>query len=167
MSSRFLAAVCVALAVAIAGCRMADGPLPTPNNEDLNRLDDLRRDVGNVVAGHPDAKKDFADDLQVFVRAGARAEAPPAVNELARLISDAAVTAQLKETAVSPLLRQVWTALVARELSEKQIATLQTDVKATLTKLAVPEPSAQAISSQIVVVQKAVTDRQRRWYEVF
>jgi hypothetical protein len=159
MSSRFLAAVCVALAVAIAGCRMADGPLPTPNNEDLNRLDDLRRDVGNVVAGHPDAKKDFADDLQVFVRAGARAEAPPAVNELARLISDAAVTAQLKETAVSPLLRQVWTALVARELSEKQIATLR--------KLAVPEPSAQAISSQIVVVQKAVTDRQRRWYEVF
>jgi hypothetical protein len=167
MPSRLLAAVCVALAVATAGCRMADGPLPTPGNEDLNRLDDLRRDLGNVVAGHPDAKKDFADDLMVFVKADARPEAPVAVNELARLISDAAVAAQLKETAVSPLLRQVWTALVARELSEKQIATLQTDVKATLTELAVPEPPAQAISSQIVVVQKAVTERERRWYEVF
>jgi len=29
------------------------------------------------------------------------------------------------------------------------------------------EPSAQAISNQIGTVQKAVTDRQRRWYEVF
>jgi hypothetical protein len=66
-----------------------------------------------------------------------------------------------------PLLRQVWTAVVARDLSERQIATLQTDVKTTLTGLSVPEPSAQAIASQIVVVQKAVTDRERRWYEVF
>jgi hypothetical protein len=167
MSCRFPAAVCVVLAVAMAGCRMADGPLPTPGTEDLNRLDDLRRDLGNVVAGHADAKKDFADDLMVFVKADARPEAPAAVNELARLISDAAVSAQLKETSVSPLLRQAWTAVVARELSEKQIATLQADVKTTLTELAVPEPSAQAISSQIVVVQKTVTDRQRRWYEVF
>ena len=32
--------------------------------------------------------------------------------------------------------------------------------------LGVPEPTHQAISSQIVVEQKAVTDRSRRWYEV-
>jgi len=31
----------------------------------------------------------------------------------------------------------------------------------------VPEPSAQAIASQIVVVQKTVTTRERRWFEVF
>ena len=75
--------------------------------------------------------------------------------------------AQLKEASLPPLLRQVWTAVAARELSERQIATLQADVKTTLTGLNVPEPSAQAIASQIVVVQKAVTDRERRWYEVF
>jgi hypothetical protein len=146
---------------------MADGPLPMPGDEDLNRLDDLRRDIGNVVGGNAEAKKDFADDLMVFVRADARPEAPPAVTELARLISEAAVAVQLKEAAAPPLLRQVWTAVVARELSEKQIATLQSEVKTTLTGLAVPEPSAQAISSQIVVVQKAVTARERRWFEVF
>lgn len=146
---------------------MADGPLPMPGSEDLNRLDDLRRDIGNVVGGNAEAKKDFADDLLVFVRADAPPEATTAVTELARLISNAAVAVQLKESAAPPLLRQVWTAVVARELSEKQIATLQADVKTTLTGLAVPEPSAQAISSQIVVVQKAVTERERRWYEVF
>ena len=67
MSLRLSAAVCVALALATAGCRMADGPIPMPSTEDTNRLDDLRRDLGDVVAGHAEAKKDFADDLMVFV----------------------------------------------------------------------------------------------------
>jgi hypothetical protein len=157
----------VAVALSASGCRMADGPLPTPGSEDLNRLDDLRRDLGNVVGGHAEAKQDFIDDLRVFVKPGTKPQAPPAINELARLVTDAAVAAQLKEPAMPPLLRQVWTAVVARDLSERQIATLQADVKTTLAGLAVPEPSAQAIASQIVVVQKAVTDRERRWYEVF
>jgi hypothetical protein len=146
---------------------MADGPLPMPGNEDLNRLDDLRRDLGNLVGGNAEGKKDFTDDLLVLVRADARPEATAAVIELARLISEAAVAVQLKEASAPPLLKQVWTAVVARELSEKQIATLQADVKTTLTELKVPEPSVQAISSQIVVVQKAVTARERRWFEVF
>ena len=167
MSSRFLAALCVAVALAAAGCRMSDGPMPTPTSEDLNRLDDLRRDVGNVVGGNQEGRKDFADDLLVFVTPGARPEAPAAINELARLIADAAVASKLKEEALPPLLKQVWVAVAARELSEKQVATLQADVRTTLAGLGVPEPSQQAISSQIVVVQKAVTDRSRRWYEVF
>jgi hypothetical protein len=167
MPSRLLAAVCVALAISAAGCRMADGPMPTPSAEDLNRLDDLRRDIGNVVAGHAEAKKDFTDDLMVFVKPGTKPDAPAAITELARLVADAAMAAQLKEASLPPFLRQVWTAVVARELSEKQIATLQSDAKTTLTGLGVAEPSAQAIASQIVVVQRAVTDRERRWYELF
>ena len=167
MPSRLLAAVCVAVALAAAGCRMADGPMPEPSPEDLNRLDDLRRDIGNVVAGHAEARKDFTDDLMVFVKPGSRPELTTAVTELARLVGDAAVAAQLKEASLPPFLRQVWTAVVARELSEKQIATLQSETQATLTGIGVAEPSAQAIASQIVTVQKAVTTRERRWYEVF
>ena len=167
MPFRLLATFCVAVALFTAGCRMADGPLPEPTAEDLNRLDDLRRDIGNVVGGNAEARQDFLDDLMVFVKPGSKPEAPAAIAELAKLIGDAATAAQLKEASLPPLLRQVWTAVVARELSERQVATLQADVKATLTGLNVPGPSAQAISSQIVVVQKAVTDRGRRWYEVF
>jgi hypothetical protein len=167
MPFRLLATLCVAVALFAGGCRMADGPIPEPSAEDLNRLDDLRRDIGNVVGGNTEARQDFLDDLMVFVKPGSKPEAPAAVAELAKLISDAAIAAQLKEASLPPLLRQVWTAVAARELSERQIATLQADVKTTLTGLDIPEPTAQAIASQIVVVQKAVTDRGRRWYEVF
>ena len=146
---------------------MADGPMPMPGSEDLNRLDDLRRDLGNVVAGHQDARQDFLDDLMVFVKPGTKPDAPAAISELARLTSDAATAAQMKEAAMPPFLRQVWTAVTARELSEKQVTTLQADVKTTLAGLGVGEPAAQSISNQIGTVQKAVTDRTRRWYEVF
>ena len=166
MSSRLLAVLCVTVSLT-AGCRMADGPMPMPNSEDQNRLDDLRRDVGNFVGGHPDGKQDFIDDLMVFVKPGTKPEAPPAIKELAGLIADAAVAAQLKEAALPPLLKQVWTAVSARELSEKQVTALQADVKTTLSGLGVAEPAAQSISNQIGTVQKAVTDRTRRWYEVF
>src|SRR6188474_3270675 len=123
MSFRLLAVLSVVACVA-AGCRMADGPMPMPGSEDLNRLDDLRRDVGNVVAGHAEAKQDFADDLMVFVKAGTKPEASAAITELARLVADAAAAAQLKEAALPPLLKQVWMAVAARQLSEKQVATL-------------------------------------------
>lgn len=146
---------------------MADGPLPMPTSEDLNRLDDLRRDVGNVVGGHAEAKQDFADDLMVFVKPGTKPEAPAAIAELSRLITDGAAASQVKEASLPPFLRQVWMALAARELSEKQVATLQADVKTTLTGIGFAEPAAQGISNQIGTVQKALTDRQRRWYEVF
>jgi len=86
MSTRLLAVLCVAVCAA-AGCRMADGPMPMPGPEDLNRLEDLRHDVGNVVAGHAEAKQDFVDDLLVFVKADTKPEAPAAISELARLVA--------------------------------------------------------------------------------
>jgi len=146
---------------------MADGPLPMPSGEDANRLDDLRRDLGDVVAGNAEGRKNFADDLMVFADLDKSPDAVVAINDLASQISDAATAAQIKEPAAPPLLRQVWTAVAARDLSEKQVTQLQADIKTTLAGLGVAEPSAQGIVNQIGTVQKAVTDRQRRWYEVF
>lgn len=146
---------------------MADGPMPTPSGDVNNRLDDLRRDLGDVVAGHPEAKKDFIDDLLVFIDVEEKPDAVPAINELARQITDAAVAVQLKEAAAPPLLKQVWLTLAARDLSEKQITQLQADMKATLQSLKIGDPAATAIANQVGTVQKTVTDRSRRWYEVF
>jgi len=167
MRSPFLVALCLAVACAAAGCRMADGPMPTPAGEDTNRLDDLRRDLGDVVGGNAEGRKNFADDLRVFADLEKKPDAAAAIDELARQVADAAVATQLKEAAAPPLLRQVWTAVAARELSEKQVTQLQADVKATLAGLGVAEPAAQSIANQVGTVQKAVTDRQRSWYEVF
>lgn len=146
---------------------MADGPLPMPSGDVSNRLDDLRRDLGDVVAGHEEAKKDFTDDLMVFVDTGEKPDAVPAIRQFGGQIADAVGAAKLKESAMPPLLRQVWTALAARQLSEKQVTTLQSEVRATLTGLGIPEATAQSITNQVGTVQKAVRDRQRRWYEVF
>jgi hypothetical protein len=167
MMSRVFVMITLAVACAGAGCRMSDGPMPTPGKEDPNRLDDLRRDLGDIVGGNPEGRKNFTDDLLAFADLERKPEAAAAITELAGQIADAAAATQMKEAAAPPLLRQVWTAIAARELSEKQVTQLQADVKTTLTGLGVAEPSAQAISNQVGTVQKAVTDRQRRWYEVF
>ena len=167
MTSRAFIVLCLAAACAAAGCRMADGPMPMPSAEDTNRLDDLRRDLGDVVAGNAEGRKNFADDLLVFVDVSEKPDAVPAINDLARQIAEAAAATQMKEAAAPPLLRQVWTAVAARELSEKQVTQLQADVRTTLGGLGVAEPMAQAISNQVGTVQKAVTNRQRRWFEVF
>ena len=138
-----------------------------PTGDDANRLDDLRRDLAEVVGGSAEGRKNFADDLLVFAELERKPEAAAAINDLARQSSDAAVATQLKEAAAPPLVRQVWTAVAARELSEKQVTQLQADVKATLTGLGVAEQAAQSIANQVGTVQKAVTERQRSWYEVF
>ena len=167
MMPRFLVVLCLTAACAAAGCRMSDGPMPMPTAEDTNRLDDLRRDLGDVVGGNAEGRKNFTDDLLVFVDTQDKPDAAPAINQLAGQIADAAVSSQLKEANAPPLLRQVWTAIAARDLSEKQVTQLQADIKSTLAGLGVAEPSAQAIANQVGTVQKAVTGRQRRWYEVF
>ena len=138
-----------------------------PTGDDANRIDDLRRDLAEVVGGSAEGRKNFADDLLVFAELERTPDAAAAINDLARQISDAAVATQLKEAAAPPLVRQVWTAVAARELSEKQVTQLQADVKATLTGLGVAEQAAQSIANQVGTVQKAVTERQRSWYEVF
>jgi hypothetical protein len=146
---------------------MSDGPLPPPSNDVDNRLNDLRRDLGDVVAGHDEARKDFTDDLMVFVDTGDKPDAIPAIRDFARQITDAVVAAKLPEPKMMPILKNAWTALAARQLSEKQVTALQAEMRTTLTGLGIPDPSAQTITNQVGTVQKAVTDRKRRWYEVF
>jgi len=146
---------------------MSDGPLPASSDDVDNRLNDLRRDLGDVVAGREEARKDFTDDLMVFVDTGDKPDAIPAINDFARQIADAAVAAKLPEPKTLPILKVAWTTLAARELSEKQVTALQAEMRTTLIGLGIPEVSAQTITNQVGTVQKAVTDRSRRWYEVF
>jgi hypothetical protein len=52
-------------------------------------------------------------------------------------------------------------------LSERQIETLQNDVQALLMSVGIAEENAQQVAAQVGDVQVAVTDRPRRWYELF
>ena len=73
----------------------------------------------------------------------------------------------LTEQAAQRLAHNLWLSVVARELSERQVETLQNDVQALLMEEGVAEESAQQVAAQVGDVQGTVTTRPRRWYELF
>jgi hypothetical protein len=151
-----------------ASCRMSDGPMPDPKTgEATNRIGDLARDLGNVAAGHEEARQDFQEDLRVVVDFEDTPAAEAPLMALGQQVMDVMVGTKASEAAVVPLLEHVYVALTARELSENQVKTLQANVQAAATQLGVDDVKARALGAQVGIVQQAVTERHRRWYEVF
>ena len=138
--------IVVCLCALVGACRMADGPLPDPKEpEAANELGDLGRDVANVLAGDPQGRQDFTEDLLGF----------------------ADLTTKPSEAAAAPLLEQLYVAVSARQLSEGQIKALEENVQAAASGMGLDDVKARALSAQAGIVQQAVTERHRRWYEVF
>jgi len=161
----FLICLCAAL---VSSCRQADGPLPDPKQgETANRIADLSRDLGNVAAGHPEAPTDFMDGLMAFVDVDGKPDAAAPVKELGSQLMAAYTASKASERAVVPLLEQVVIGLEATSLSEKQVGVVKEGVQKAATDLGVDDVRARALAAQIEIVQHAVTDRHRRWYEVF
>jgi hypothetical protein len=158
-------AVVFTLSLGLAGCRQADGPMPAASGEIPNRLQDLSRDLQSVAGGDAQASKDLADDLRVFIEA--KPDTVSAVNELARRTSEVVTGKTLNEQSAQRLAHHLWTAVAAREISERQVESLQNDTQALLVSVGVPEENAQSVATQVGDVQRVVTARQRRWYEFF
>lgn len=158
---------CVVAALLLGGCRMADGPLPVEDREVPNRLEDLNRNLGNIAAGHPEAVQDLYDDLRVFVDFEEKPSAAPAIEELSRQVGSALPKAPLAQDRGLQLSRQLWLTVASRELSEKQVEKLQSDVQVALVGVGISDQRARAIAAQAGEVQKQVADRSRRWYELF
>ena len=157
-------ALLVIVSLSIAGCRQADGPMPAPEGEVPNRLVDISRDLMSVSRGDTQARDDLADDLRVFV---SRKEAIPATDELARRTAAVVDGKTLNDQNAEQLAHHLWTAAAAREMSQRQVESLQNDVHALLVSIGVPEDNAVNVASQAGEVQKVVTTRERRWYEFF
>jgi hypothetical protein len=73
----------------------------------------------------------------------------------------------LPEQSAQRLAHSLWVSIAARELSERQVETLKSDMQLMLTSLGVAESNAQLVAAQVGDVQGAVGDRARRWYELF
>jgi hypothetical protein len=165
MDSRLTgAAVLVALALLGGGCRQADGEMPTPQGEMPNRIGDISRDLRSIAGGDAQARQDLSDDLVTFVEED---DLHPALEELARQTAETINGRNLSEQQAQRLAHHLWTSVAARELSQRQVETLQNEVNALLVEIGAPEGNAQTVSAQVGEVQKLVTDRPRRWYEVF
>jgi hypothetical protein len=153
----------VTVSLALVGCRQADGPLPSTGGTVPNELGDLGRDLQNLASGRPDGPQDLADDLAHYADNGAGGSAT--ARELARLLG-AALTGKTFTSAQALQLAQTsWLAVAARQLSEKQTADLQAEMRMRLTSMGVSEADAGKVAEQVGVVQKEVTGRHRRWYE--
>ena len=154
----------VVVSLSIAGCRQADGPMPAAEGEVPNRLVDISRDLMSASRGDTQAGQDLAQDLRVFVN---KQEAVPAANELARRTAEVVDGKSLNDQNAERLAHHLWTVAAAREMSSRQVESLQNDLHAFLVSVGVPEDNALTVASQAGEVQRQVTTRERRWYEFF
>jgi len=164
---RGLAVVMLLGALAFAGCRQADGPLPAMDDSVANRLSDLTRNLQNISASHQEAVGDLADDLKVFVDDETTPEAAAAIERLVQSVAQAISGKPFDEATMSALSRQLWLTVASRELSEKQTETLKADMRAAAIGVGASPESAGAVADQAALVQRTVNTRQRTWYEVF
>jgi hypothetical protein len=153
------------LTLALGGCRQADGPVPNPSQTYQEELVDVARDLQNVATGRdPNGPADLADDLRKYT------ENPTArglVDELSARTTKAIVGRDLADQDAQRLAHNLWVSVYAKDLSERQIETLQSDMQAHLVSLGAGEEVAQQVAAQVGEVQSSVTLRPRRWYELF
>ncbi|MBM3819474.1 MAG: hypothetical protein FJW14_10745 [Acidimicrobiia bacterium] len=165
MKPPVLFAVCVT-ALSMSACRQADGPVPSPDTNALAELVDVTRDLENVANNNPDGPEELAHDLRKYV-SDQRPNAVPAVDELSRRTAQVLPKSKLSPQSAQQLAHNLWVTVSARELSERQVESLQNDVQSLLMSVGVAEPNAQQVAAQVGDVQRAVGDRARRWYELF
>lgn len=150
----------------LAGCRQADGPIPTPDESVQEDLYDVRRDLEYIASGYdPTASKDLALDLRKYVEE--EPEAARAVDELTRRTASVLPGTKLPEQMADRLAHNLWLSIMAREISERQVEALQNDTQSLLMSIGVAEENAQQVAAQVGEVQRVRTNRQRRWYELF
>jgi len=163
VKSIFACALVIA-ACSLAGCRQADGPMPPATEKVTNEIGDIGRDLRNVAGGDAEGPKDLSDDLSHY--AEGTNGGPAAAAELSRRLGEALAGKSFDLAQALPIAHTSWVAVAGRQLSEKQIETLQGEMKSQLMTLGVDEQKAQSVATQVGVVQQAVTARHRRWYEL-
>jgi hypothetical protein len=164
MPSALRFALVLALVCGAAGCRQADGPIPTPTADQSNEIGDIARDMINVAGKDPQGPEDLRGDLSKY---GSNDEAVRRINDLAKEISGALAGVRLTDETANKLANVLWLGLNGKELSERQVEALGREVKTVLASTGVTENRAQAIADRLGAVQKAVTENRRRWYQVF
>jgi hypothetical protein len=155
----------VLLPLVAIGCRQPDGRLPTPTQSAQEDLHDISRDLTYIATGSdPAAPNDLADDLRKYVT---RDEAVPVVEELSRRTAGAVANKKLPDQTAQRLAHTLWLSITATEISERQAEGLQNDTQSMLVSIGVADGEAEQVAAQVGEVQRAVSRRQRRWYEWF
>jgi hypothetical protein len=157
-----LSALVLVAALGAASCKQGDGPLPAKTKDVPNRLGDLQRDLAAVVGGEQQAIEDLTDDLLVFTD---QPEGQTATKALAMTVCSMLVNRPVNDEMQTKIVNLLWTAVAARELSERQVDGLKDDFRNTLLAVGVTQPDANLAAGRVGDVQNAVSERGRRWFE--
>jgi PBP1b-binding outer membrane lipoprotein LpoB len=164
MQSRIQYAIILLSALLLGACRQGDGPVAKPDANAEAELDDVKHDLQNVARRDPSGPEDLRYDVTKYAR---RATEAPAIDELSRRTASVIAGKTLDDQTAARLAHSLWTSIMAREISERQVEALQNEMQSVLMSAGVAEPQAQQVAAQVGVIQKQVSNRPRRWYELF
>jgi hypothetical protein len=166
MNAKRACLVVAVIAAAMLGgaCSQSDGPVPVPTDEQPNKIYDIGRDLQHIAGGEAAAQKDLLDDLNGIDSTDRPA---PLVENFSNALGAAVKNKPLPDQIAQATAKQVFVVLTARQLSEKQIKQVTTDLKTEITKAAVEPPKADQVASAATALQAAITKNKRRWYQFF
>ena len=149
-------------AISGGACRQPDGTLPTPQGEQANKTEDIKRDLLAVARQEQGAAEDLKSDLENLT-----GDQPPTylVADLAKGLEDALGGTKLTDESAKKIATQLYVAICARELSERQIDVLRKDVTGTLVSTGVAAPKAEPVAGTVGDLQRAMTTNKRRWWQ--
>lgn len=162
MRRRIVCVLTLILASSLTGCRQGDGEMPKQTGDVPERLMDIGRDIDRVAAGSAESVVELTDDLTSF---SDEPEVITAVRALSSTLCPMLVNRSLNADTRSRLTTLLWTTVVARDFSERQIDRLKNDMRELLMSIGVSQLDANLVAGWVGNVQKAVTLRTRRWYE--
>lgn len=151
------------LSLAVAGCRQSDGDVPQPQGEQVNKAEDLSRDLQAVASSQQGALNDLRDDL-----GNLSGQTPPAhlVGELSARLSTALAGTTLSDEAAMRLADKLFVATTARDLSERQQVMVRADVTGALTSAGVPQAKAEPVGEVVADIQTAIGENRKRWWHL-
>jgi hypothetical protein len=151
----------LAICVTAAACRQADATIPTPQGEQVNKADDISRDLQGVASAQRGAANDLRDDL------GNLSSAPPPahlVAELTARLDTALAGTNLTDQAAKGIAEKLFVATTARDLSERQQAMLRSEMATALTSAGVPQARAEPVANVVGEIQTAIGENRKRWW---
>ena len=154
----------VVLMVWTSACRQPDGTMPMPDPEQVDRIEDLSRDLQNIAQGNGDAPQELGDDLQVISRMPVPEQR---VKELVQALQASLRGKTLSEEAARRLAESMFVVMSARELSDRQIKNLQTEITNQVKALGADEAAATQVATVAGTLQGEVRTTRRRWYQWF
>jgi hypothetical protein len=154
----------VALLLIAAGCRQADGPIPTPVDEQPNKISDLAKDLRNVASRQPEAESEMREDLDGF---DATPRPAPLMRELGDAVIGAAATSSLNDTQAEEVARLLFVLVTGEELNARQAEQIAGDLRNALVAAGAGEEASARVAQSAIELQEAITLNRQRWYHLF